>query len=143
MKGRIPENGIVGPIKIVVPDEAYYLNFIRHALGMVLADLQIPDKSKTALILSLDEACSNVIRYREARPKLNSINITFRIKDDIVRLDIHNFCKLDKVGDVKTPECPNLCFGGMGIALIEKCVDKMEFLESSENMVDLRLSKRI
>jgi len=141
MEHKIPENGIIGPIKVSVPKDPYYLYLIRYNLNMVLSDLGACEKVKTALILSLDEACSNLIRHRAVLPGKGTINVTLFVEKKKICMDIHDFCIIEDIPKVRTPPRSKMTSGGLGIMIIKKCVDKMEFIKNDGKMADLRLTK--
>jgi len=141
MKFTTQKNGIMGPIKVSVPKDAYYLCFIRCVLGNLLAELSVCNDVKGRMVLSLDEACSNLIKHKNGN--VTTIDVTLLVKAGKIIMDIHNFCSIEDIPNVKPPKQSKLTTGGLGIMMIEKCVDTMEFLKKDNQMTDLRLIKKI
>ena len=51
------------PIKLSIPSNPKYLGLIRKVLQELLQYHEVPDETARRLILCVDEACSNVIKY--------------------------------------------------------------------------------
>jgi len=143
MKFIAQKDEVVGPIKVSVPKDAYYLCFIRCVLGNMLTDLSVRDDLKSRMILSLDEACSNLIKHESKCEAVATIDVTLLVKSGKITMDIHNFCSTEDMPNIKPPTQSKLTPGGLGIMIIKKCVDTMEFLKKDNRMADLRLIKKL
>ncbi|MDP6657539.1 MAG: hypothetical protein QGG38_05715 [Nitrospinaceae bacterium] len=51
------------PIKLTIPSNAKYLSLVRRVLQQLLAYHEIPEELGRKLVLCVDAACSNVIKY--------------------------------------------------------------------------------
>lgn len=118
--------------------------FIRHSLK----DLHLPEMELGAIVLALDEMCSNLMihahhcdpdhlleLYIDVIP--NSDKIVFEIMDDGTVFDINSF---------REPELDNLVHekrkGGLGIRLVKTIMDSIEYSHQAGKNV-CKLTKTI
>jgi anti-sigma regulatory factor (Ser/Thr protein kinase) len=105
-----------------------------HQMGFLEQDIN-------ALVLAIDEACTNIIRYayKDCSDGTILIEIVKNETQAIFRLHDHapkvsKDCLIAKKSDPLQP-------GGLGVALIQKVMDSVEFVDTDgcdENVLEMR-----
>ncbi len=94
-----------------------------------------------AVVLAIDEACTNIIRYAYKDCSDGTIQIEIFKTDTQAVFRLHDHapkapkdCLIAKKSDPLKP-------GGLGVALIQRVMDSVEFVESegcTENVLEMR-----
>lgn len=115
-------------LSIDVPADACYLKCIRGFLKPVF-DERFADSDVGALILAVDEACSNIIKHGQSwlRPK-GRITLEVVDRKKAVEIRILNFCGERDVEKIKPRELDDVRPGGLGTHFIREIMDSVEFV---------------
>ena len=115
------------------------LQEIRKFVSEVLADIGLPEADAHKVILAVDEVCANlIIHSNKCNPEEqlelfvedDGQNIRFEIVDHGVGFDYKNYQEPDLQDIIKSKRK-----GGLGIMLVKKIMDKVEFrCEKSRNI---------
>lgn len=117
--------------------------FIDHASG----SMELPGDMAFAFKLSLDEVCTNIITYGYPEGEKGQISINFRkekqqvvltVEDEGVIFDPSISQKVDTDLDLKDLE-----LGGMGLHVISRMVDDIQYERTEKNINRLTLTKKI
>jgi len=120
------------------------LEKIRDFISDCCAKHDIPKGVVFELKLAVDEACTNVIvhGYKDLQP--GTITLSFRVESDKILLDISDQGHYFDPSSAPPPELDTPLesrkLGGMGMYLIYKTMDKVEY-ESSEGQNTLTFIK--
>ena len=79
------------------------------------------------IVLAVDEACSNVVKYRSAAIDPGAIDVTVKIDGQRVWVRIGRFCRAGDVDKIKPRDLADIRPGGLGTALIAGVMDRVEF----------------
>lgn len=118
-------------------------NFIENNARKYLTDIKVINQ----IILSVDEACTNIIKHTYKFEDNHKIEIENNIKNNqfIVKI-YYNGDEFDpnerSVPDMKE-YFAKYKVGGLGIPLMKKFMDKIEYMHSINNFNELTLVKNI
>jgi len=120
------------------PDE---LKLIRGKVTGLLAQSDLPQKAKDALLVVLGEACTNAIRHAYGNQPGHKIIVTYREDGAKVVLIIRDFGKKIDLAKVPKPQLPPQKGGGLGIYFMETMTDKMQYNTAHAEGNELILTK--
>jgi len=112
---------------VSIPAEKRSLKCLRAFLRAVLDDVGC-DKAED-LVLAVDEACSNVIKYRCRTIDDGQICVTAEFEPAALRVRVGRFCMTQDVGRIKPRELDDVRPGGLGTSFISRIMDRVEFEE--------------
>ncbi len=139
--GRAPEGRI---FELRVPARAELLKLIRATVGEAACTAGCSERAAGELVVAVDEACQNVIRY--AYRKDSGGDIVIRLCRDDARLvaRVIDFAPPVDPEAIQPRPLDELRPGGLGTRLIRESVDEVVF-ETPEGCMGnvLRLTKRI
>lgn len=122
------------------------LEKIHSTINELASEWEIPEKTATNINLAIEEAFTNIVNYAFNDKKQHSIEIGFDKKGNEIVITITDdgqpydpTQKEDPQTDLPLDEIP---IGGLGIFLIKKLMDKVEYQRISDNNI-LKLTKKI
>jgi serine/threonine-protein kinase RsbW len=112
-------------------------NFVRKFLG----DFPFSEKERALIVLGVDEACTNIIRYAYAMRDDQPIRLSVEALRGCVRMRLRDygepiFKALNELGSTRPK------FGGRGIQLMRQIFDKIDYLYKSRG-TELVLTKNL
>ena len=116
---------------VTVPAEAAYLKVIRGFFQPVL--VEVVGERACMLVLALDEACSNIIKYRANSLERCLIHVRAEIEETQARFRIGDFCDLADVSRIKPRSLDDIRPGGLGTHFINEIMDEVRFEPEAEN----------
>ena len=139
--GATDEEVILG---IRVPARADRLKMIRQAVRTAAAHMEADHETTEQVILAVDEACQNVIRYAYGGRDDGDISIELlRHGRDLVVQVVDYACPVDQEA-IKPRDLDDIRPGGLGIHLIREIMDDVRFLAPPAGVGNLlQLRKRI
>ena len=117
--------------RISVPASAESLKIVRRVVESATTSCGLGKDTVQDVVLSVDEACQNVIRhaYAETKPEKNKnemiINIS-RIQQELI-IEIRDFAPRIDPNKVRPRELDDIRPGGLGTHFINEVMDKVEF----------------
>lgn len=108
-----------------IPAETCSLRALRAFFGSVLEQAGCRDKER--VVLALDEACSNVIRYRCHTIDDGQIRVSADLEPELVRFRIGRFCKPEDIGKIKPRDLADVRPGGLGTSFIAQIMDRVAY----------------
>ncbi len=126
---------------IRVPSHPKYLALVRAVtVGMGIQN-KVEDTVIKHMEHAVDEACSNVIKHAYAGDPNKEIRVTLRISPEAFEVIIEDSGIKTDVVSVKGRRLDELRPGGLGVHLIKRACDIVEFDEKKKNGNRLRLVK--
>jgi len=106
------------------------LSDIRKNVGEVCQQLAYSEQQTSAIILAIDEACTNIIRYayKDCRDGVIQIDISTDKQQVIFRL--YDFAKQVSKDCIKVKPSSPLKPGGLGVMLMKQVMDTVEFIHT-------------
>jgi len=143
-EGKTPVSFQISSKQIVVPAQISYLPVLRRFVSRIASRYRFSKSEINALTISVDEACTNIIKHGYRDTPSGSITMNVQVKNDrmIVELIDHGICfDPNQVSD------PNISHyikngkkGGLGIFIMKKFLDDIQYVTSGKANI-LRLVK--
>lgn len=122
------------------------LSELRLFLTKVLNKTNLSEITQNQLILAVEEVCANLIIHSHGCNPQDTIILQVRFEPNKIIFEIKDSGKAFNILEYKSPELTDVIKekrkGGLGILLVRKIMDKIEF-ESSKNHNTCRLVKRL
>ncbi|UCD71905.1 MAG: ATP-binding protein [Syntrophobacterales bacterium] len=134
-------------VEIRLPNRLKYLSTIADFLKSVCQNHEVPTKDIENILLAVDEACTNIMKYAYQVGPLNYFKMRVSFDPDLVQIDLldqgRRFNPLQN-----PPLSENKVAGGqeglgMGIQVIKKMMDDIRYRYSPDEGNHLTLIKRI
>jgi serine/threonine-protein kinase RsbW len=112
------------------------LSVFREFISDCCAKFNVLDRTVFELKLAVDEACTNVIEHGYKGMDPGSIILAFRIESDRILVNITDFGHVFEPADAPKPDLEAALedrpLGGMGLFLIYKMMDNIDYRSSEE-----------
>jgi serine/threonine-protein kinase RsbW len=122
------------------------LKLIRKLVISFLNKQPITDVDKSLLVLAVDEMCANIIIHSTGVNNNQSISLTITFKENLISFEIQHEGGGFDLESYKEPTIDAVIKarrkGGIGIKLIKKIMDKVEY-EAKEELSVYRMSKKL
>lgn len=115
---------------VSVPAEPGSLGMLRAFFEPMLR--RACPRAADAVILALDEACSNVVKHRARTLGATTIDVLAHLDDRRVRFRIARFCRAEDRDAVRPRPLDEDCSGGLGTAFIARLMDVVAFEAEAE-----------
>lgn len=131
-----------GSVTLTVPSHPKYLYAVRSVLFPIAVDAGFGKKGARQIVLAVDEACSNVIRYAYEGDPGKTLTVTMTDGADrfIVRLRDHGK-KADRA-KIAPRDLADVRPGGLGTHFIASVFDAVHYDTSREQGTELTMEKR-
>lgn len=126
---------------ITVPSHPKYLALVRAVTVGMGVQNKVDDTVIKHMEHAVDEACSNVIKHAYAGDPNKEIGVTLRISPEAFEVIIEDSGLKADVASVKGRRLDDIRPGGLGVHLIKRACDIVEFDEKKKNGNKLRLVK--
>ncbi len=105
---------------------------VRSNMSSVCRQLNFTEEDTQAIVLAIDEACTNIIRYGYDSCSTGEILIEVLTTDSEVIFQLHDHAQ--KVSDecIKVKETSDLEPGGLGLMLMKKIMDSVHFVHTDD-----------
>lgn len=131
------------PIKLTIPSDSKYLCLARNTLKMFLDCHKIPEDVACKLMLCLDEACSNVIKYGYEGKSGQPIELSFEWEDGSLVVKIRDYGKQCDTQKIKPRPLSDVKPGGLGTHFIFEIMDSVDYCTQFEKGTLLTLCKKL
>jgi len=115
------------------------LSVFRQFIADCCAKFQVPEETVFQLKLAVDEACTNIIEHGYKGMDPGSIILSFRIEPDRILVNITDFGHVFEPEEAPKPDLEAALvdrpLGGLGLYLIYKTMDNIEYSSSEEGNV--------
>ncbi|MCE1165284.1 MAG: ATP-binding protein [Bacteroidetes bacterium] len=133
--------------KILIKSSTGNLHLIRDFVEKKAAELGIDSKVISQIIISVDEACTNVIKHTHKYNDTNEIEVETVYKNKEFAVIIRYAGEAFDPTKKETPDMKEYFkkfkVGGLGIPIMKKSMDKIEFKHTKPNKNSLTLIKVI
>lgn len=131
------------PVKLIIPSDSKFLGLARKALEYLMSCYEVPDETTRKLMLCVDEACSNIIKYSYGGETNHTIEISYLLEDETFTVNIRDY---GRQCDTKTfkPRClDELKPGGLGTYFINQIMDKVTYCTKRDTGTLLTMTKNL
>ncbi len=133
--------------KILIKSSTGNLHLVRDFVEQKAAELGIDQKIISQIIISVDEACTNVIKHTHKYNDSNDIEVETVFRNNefavILRYTGEAFDPTKKETPDMKEYFKKFKVGGLGIPIMKKSMDKIEFKHTKPNKNSLTLIKVI
>jgi anti-sigma regulatory factor (Ser/Thr protein kinase) len=131
------------PVKLTIPSESKYLRLARETLKQYLACQKVADELSCKLVLCVDEACSNIIKYSYEGSPGQPIELCFDFQDDQFIAKIRDYGKQCDAKKIKPRPLDEIRPGGLGTFFIFQIMDDVDYCTKREKGTLLTMSKKL
>jgi anti-sigma regulatory factor (Ser/Thr protein kinase) len=114
-------------VTLTVPSHPKYLYVIRSALYPVVSDAGFSKKETGRIILAVDEACSNIIKYAYEGDHSQTMTLNVFIEQDKLVIELRDFGKKPDVSQIAPRKLDDVRPGGLGTHFMAEVFDKVEY----------------
>lgn len=133
--------------KILIKSSTGNLHLVRDFVEKKAAELGIDQKIISQIIISVDEACTNVIKHTHKYNDSNEIEVEASYKNNEFAVILRYAGEAFDPTKKETPDMKEYFkkfkVGGLGIPIMKKSMDKIEFKHTKPDKNSLTLIKVI
>jgi len=130
--------------QITIPAHVHYLPAIRNFIASIAYKYRFTKNELNALTISVDEACTNIIKHGYVNILSGSITMNVNVKSDRLVVELIDQGKSfdpNQVGDPNISQYIQVRKkGGLGIFIIRKFMDEIQYVTTGQENI-LRLIK--
>jgi len=128
-------------ITLAVPSRPKYLYVIRSAVYPVVVDAGFSRKEARRIVLALDEACSNIIKYAYEGDPAQLINVSITVGQDRLLFQLTDTGRKPDVSTITPRRLDDIRPGGLGTHFIASVFDSVAYDTGGERGTVLTLVK--
>jgi anti-sigma regulatory factor (Ser/Thr protein kinase) len=128
-------------VKLTIPSDPKYLGLARKVVYHLLAGHDVAREVIPRLVLCVDEACSNIIKYSyHGCPDL-PIELQFSLAEGFFEVKIRDYGKQCDARDIKPRPIHEIKPGGLGTYFMNEIMDEVKYCTNREEGTLLTMSK--
>ncbi|MFQ5482931.1 MAG: ATP-binding protein [Nitrospinaceae bacterium] len=131
------------PVTLTIPSDSRYLSLARKVIEHFLSYQEVPPDLIYKVVLCVDEACSNIIKYSYEGRGDCPIEITFRLENDEFSVGVRDFGKQCDTSTFKPRDLCDIRPGGLGTLFINEIMDSVHYCTDRDCGTLLTMSKRL
>ena len=128
-------------VTLTVPSHPKYLYVIRSAVYPIVIEAGFSRKEARRIVLALDEACSNIIKYAYEGDPTQFINASITIERDGVHFQLTDTGRKPDVSTIAPRKLDDIRPGGLGTHFIRSVFDSVVYDTGRERGTVLTLVK--
>lgn len=129
-------------VSVVVPSHPKYLYVVRSALYPLVLEAGFPKRDARRVVLAVDEACSNIIKYAYEGDYTKSYSLDVTIGQGKLAIEIKDSGKKPDVAKIAPRKLDDVRPGGLGTHFIASVFDTVSYDTSREARTVLTLVKK-
>ena len=128
-------------VALTVPSHTKYLYVIRSALYPVVIETGFSKKDSRRIVLAVDEACSNIIKYAYEGDFTGTIGLKLILDRTKLRIELMDSGKKPDVAKIAPRELDEIRPGGLGTHFIAEVFDSVKYDTSAASGTVLTMEK--
>jgi anti-sigma regulatory factor (Ser/Thr protein kinase) len=128
-------------VTLTVPSHPKYLYVIRSAVYPIAVEAGFSRGEARKIVLAVDEACSNIIKYAYEGDSTKSINMSVTVDRQRLRIELADTGKKTDAGKIVPRELDDIRPGGLGTHFMASIFDTVSYDTSREAGTVLTLIK--
>ena len=128
-------------MKLVVPSQPKYLYVIRSALYPVVIDAGFVKRVARQIILAVDEACSNIIKYAYEGDGSKHIEVDVSVNERQMVIALSDTGKKPDVTKIAPRKLEDVRPGGLGTHFMASVFDRVTYDTSGQHGTILTMIK--
>ena len=129
-------------VALTVPSHPRFLYVVRSALYPIVIDAGFSKKETRRLILAVDEACSNIIKYAYEGDHTRPIGVTVTVSGEELRIVLKDWVKQVDSSTIAPRELTDIRPGGLGTHFMHAVFDTVHYDTSGGEGTLLTLVKK-
>lgn len=129
-------------VTLTVPSHPKYLYVVRSALYPIVRCAGFSKQETRKIVLAIDEACSNIIKYAYEGDHTKSIALTVTVNGREIHIRIQDSGKKVDASKIAPRRLDDIRPGGLGTHFMYTIFDTVEFDTSGERGTILTLVKK-
>ena len=129
-------------VTLRVPSHPKYLYVIRSALYPIVDESGFPRAEARKIVLAVDEACSNIIKYAYEGDATKSITMSIAVDRLGLRIELTDSGKKPDVARIAPRKLDEIRPGGLGTHFMASVFDAVSYDTSRESGTVLTLVKK-
>jgi len=129
-------------VTLTVPSHPKFLYVVRSALYPVVIDAGFSKKETRKIILAVDEACSNIIKYAYEGDPLQTIKLSIAVEAAEVRIELSDRGKRADPSKIAPRDLSDIRPGGLGTHFMQAVFDTVRYDTSGAQGTVLTLVKK-
>jgi anti-sigma regulatory factor (Ser/Thr protein kinase) len=129
-------------VTLTVPSHPKYLYVVRSALYPIVIDAGFSKKEARKIILAVDEACSNIIKYAYEGDRTKSIVVSVWADDERLRVVLKDSGKRADPSKIAPRDLGDIRPGGLGTHFMNTVFDAVQYDRGGEQGTVLTLVKK-
>ncbi len=130
-------------VTLMVPSHPRYLYVIRSTLYPVVVDAGFSKKEARKIVLAVDEACSNIIKYAYEGDHSKVIALSVFVEKTKIVIELKDSGKKPDVAKIVPRKLDDIKPGGLGTHFMAEVFDTITYDTSNDAGTILTLEKRI
>jgi anti-sigma regulatory factor (Ser/Thr protein kinase) len=130
-------------VTLMVPSHPRYLYVIRSALYPIVVDAGFTRKETRKIVLAVDEACSNIIKYAYAGDHSKSIVLNVSLEKSKIVIELKDSGKKPDVSKIIPRKLDDIRPGGLGTHFMAEVFDTVTYDTSGDAGTTLILEKHV
>lgn len=114
-------------VALMVPSHPKYLYVIRSALYPITVDAGFSKQEARKIVLAVDEACSNIIKYAYEGDPSKTIAVNVSLDRGKLRIELRDSGKKPDVANIAPRKLDDIRPGGLGTHFMAEVFDKVEY----------------
>lgn len=114
-------------VTLTVPSHPKYLYVIRSALYPVVSDAGFSKKEAGRIILAVDEACSNIIKYAYEGDYSKTMTLKVFIEQQKLVIELRDFGRKPDVSHIAPRKLDDIRPGGLGTHFMAEVFDTVTY----------------
>jgi anti-sigma regulatory factor (Ser/Thr protein kinase) len=129
-------------VSLIVPSQPKYLFVIRSAIYPIVIDAGFSKKEARKIVLAVDEACSNIIKYAYEGDHSKTIALKVSVDQGTLAIELKDSGKKPDVAKIAPRKLDDIRPGGLGTHFMAKVFDRIDYDTSGEAGTVLTLVKK-
>jgi len=131
------------PIHLSIKSHPENLKHMRNMVTNALLKTKVSKQDSQTIILAVDEACSNKIKHGYKNDYNQQIDLFIKVETKSVTISIiDNGSKFD-ISSIKPRDVDDIKPGGLGIHIIKKVMDSVEYSKTSQGFNKITMVKKL
>jgi anti-sigma regulatory factor (Ser/Thr protein kinase) len=129
-------------VTLIVPSQPRYLFVIRSAIYPIVIDAGFSKKEAHKIVLAVDEACSNIIKYAYEGDHSKTIELKISVDQGTLAIELKDSGKKPDVAKIAPRKLDDIRPGGLGTHFMAEVFDRIDYDTSGEAGTVLTLVKK-
>jgi anti-sigma regulatory factor (Ser/Thr protein kinase) len=139
-------NAVSLPLKMTILSQTGNLPGVREQAERICRELGFDDVASGSVMLSVDEALTNIIRHCYHHREDQRIDIEFTTlgqPPEALQIRLRDYGTFVDPSKIKSRDLADIRPGGLGVHIINNCMDKVQYMPAEGGGTELTLIKRI